>query len=255
MARPRDYILMLDTETANTIDANGKLDMSDVLCYDIGWIVTDRHGNIYQTRSFVNRDIFVYERELMRTAYYARKIPQYISDIRAGTRIMADLYTIRQTMLGDIANYKIKYVCAHNSRFDNNALQRTQSYITKARYRYWFAFDSVIWWDSLRMARSLIAKKPNYIKFCTKNNYLTKTGKPQLTAEVLYRFITKDNSFKESHTGLEDVLIEKEIMTYCFRQHKPFDKELYTSKREFPPMTDFQKNFWISLKETPRLRI
>ena len=79
MARHRDYILVLDTETTNTVDVDGKLDMSDVLCYDIGWIVTDRQGNVYQARSFVNRDIFLYEPTLMASAYYAKKIPQYLT--------------------------------------------------------------------------------------------------------------------------------------------------------------------------------
>jgi hypothetical protein len=48
-----------------------------------------------------------------------------------------------------------------------------------------------------------------------------------MTAEVLYRFITKDNDFVESHTGLEDVMIEKEILAYCYRQHKKMKKELF----------------------------
>ena len=65
----RHYILIVDTETANTLrDDSGRLDTSSTMVYDCGWAVMDTRGNIYRTRSFVNRDIFVYERELMRTA-------------------------------------------------------------------------------------------------------------------------------------------------------------------------------------------
>jgi hypothetical protein len=44
------------------------------------------------------------------------------------------------------------------------------------------------------------------------------TPRPRLTAEVLYRYITGDNSFIESHTGLEDVTIEKEIFLKCMEK-------------------------------------
>ena len=47
------------------------------------------------------------------------------------------------------------------------------------------------------------------------------------SAENLYRFIIKDPTFIEAHTGLEDVMIEKEIMAYCFRQHKKMRKKLW----------------------------
>ena len=73
----RQYILMLDTETANTIvQEDGKLDMSCSLAYDFGWAIVDRSGNIYCRRSFVNADVFL-DKSLMKTAYYAEKIPQY----------------------------------------------------------------------------------------------------------------------------------------------------------------------------------
>lgn len=80
--RRRNYGIMLDTETANTIQDGDKLDMSNVLPYDFGWAVIDSKGNVYETHSFVNRDIFCYERDLMQSAYYADKIPRYIEDIQ-----------------------------------------------------------------------------------------------------------------------------------------------------------------------------
>ena len=57
-----------------------------------------------------------------------------------------------------------------------------------------------------------------YAEFCYKNDYLTSRGVRRYTAEILYRFITNDNNFIESHTGLEDVMIEKEIFVECMRR-------------------------------------
>lgn len=221
------YVLVLDTETANTIvQENGKMDMSNVLMYDCGWSIVDTKGNVYEERSFVNRDIFVYERELMTSAYYGWKIPRYVEDIRNGKRIMASTYEIRKAMLEDMERYHISEVVAHNARFDLNALNVIQRWTTKSKYRYWFPYGTEIW-DTMKMARDVIHKMPTYRKFCEEHGFLTANGQLSTTAENLYRFITKDPTFKESHTGLEDVQIEREIMFYCFRQHKKMRKGLY----------------------------
>lgn len=249
----RHYVLVVDTETANTIQDGDKLDMSNVLVYDCGWQVVDTHGNVYAQASYVNRDIFVHERELMKSAYYADKIPQYTEDIRAGRRVMANTYEIRKAMLADIEKYGIKEVAAHNARFDLNALNGTQRYITKSRSRYWFPYGVKVI-DTMKMAQSVICKMPTYKKFCEKYNYFTPTGRMRKTAEILYRFISGNVDFQESHTGLEDVQIETEIFWYCYRQHKAMDKYLFNYS-DRPAPTDFQRFLSQSMRETPVLRV
>lgn len=226
--RRRHYILVLDTETANTqLNEAGQLDTSSCLVYDCGWQVIDTHGNVYEKASYVNSDIFYHESELMQSAYYAAKIPQYLEDIANGKRLVANTYEIRKAMIDTIKLYEIKEVCAHNSRFDLNALNTTERWTTKSKYRYWFPKDIIIW-DSMRMASDVILKMPTYRKFCEKHDIFTKTGRLSCTAENLYRFIIKDPDYIESHTGLEDVEIESQIIAYCYRQHKKMRKELFT---------------------------
>lgn len=221
------YGIVLDTETANTIQDENGLDMTNVLFYDLGFQVVDSHGRTYGEKfSFVNSDIFLHEKELMQSAYYAKKIPQYWKDIWAGKRKVATTYEIRKALVDIINKYDCKFVCAHNARFDYNSLNNTQRWTTKSRYRYFLPYG-LEWWDTLKMARSVMGKMPTYQRFCAENGYTTKTGKPRFTAEICYRFITKDNTFVESHTGLEDVEIETEILRYCHRQHKAMKKKLW----------------------------
>jgi hypothetical protein len=221
------YVLMLDTETANTIQDENGLDMSNTLFYDLGFQIADTHGRTYDEKfSFVNSDIFIHEAELMQSAYYAKKIPQYKEDIANGKRILANTYEIRKAMLDLMAKYGCRIVCAHNARFDCNSLNNTQRWTTKSKFRYFLPYG-VEWWDTLKMARSVMGKMPTYRKFCEENGYTTKNGKPRFTAEICYRFITKDTDFVESHTGLEDVEIETEILRYCHRQHKTMKKKLW----------------------------
>lgn len=221
------YGIVLDTETANTLTTERGLDMSCVLFYDLGFQVVDSHGRTYgEHYSFINSDIFLYEKELMDTAYYANKIPQYWKDVWDGKRTIASTFEIRQKLAEVVEKYNCKFVCAHNALFDYRALNNTERWVTKSKYRYFLPYG-LEWWDTLKMARSVMGNMPTYQKFCEKNGYTTKNGKPRFTAEICYRFISGNNDFVESHTGLEDVKIETEILRYCHRQHKKMNKKLW----------------------------
>ena len=221
------YIMMTDTETANTLtDESGKLDMTNVLVYDIRWQVIDKKGNVYEEKSYIVKEIFEDEKELMQSAYYAEKIPQYLNDIAEGKRIVASFYEIRKDFVETMQRYNSKIVSAHNARFDYKALTNTQRWLTKSKYRFFFPYGTEIW-DTLKMARSVIANRPTYKAFCEEHGYLTATGRVKTTAEVLFRYITNNTDFTESHTGLEDVDIERQILAYCFRTHKAMKKALW----------------------------
>ena len=222
------YGIMLDTETANTQqEDDGKLDMRFVLPYDFGFAVIDSHGRVYEKFSFVNSDIYIYEKDLMRSAYYANKLPQYEKDIAEGRRIMANTYNIRRIILEKIKEYNCKYVCAHNTRFDLNACNNIQRWTTKSKYRYFFPYD-IEFWDTLKMARDVLGKRPTYRKFCEENGYLTKQNQCRYTAEVIYQYIMQDTDFSESHTGLEDVEIEVQILAYLVSRKKAMRKKLFS---------------------------
>lgn len=220
------YKIVLDTETCPIDKDLKEVSASNMWTYDCGWAVVDKRGTVYKTRSFVNADIFLNEKELMKSAYYSNKIPMYWEDIKSGKRILTSFYNIRKALLEDIEEYGVKEIFAHNMRFDYGTLNTTQRWLTKSKIRYFFPKDMQIC-DTLKMARDVIAKMPTYRRFCEENGFLTKRGALQTKAEVLYKFISKDLDFVESHTGLEDVMIEKEILAYCYKQHKKMRKLLF----------------------------
>ena len=226
MDRRISYKIVLDTETCPIDKDFDGVVPSNMWVYDCGWAVVDKRGKVYKTRSFVNADIFLEEKELMNSAYYANKIPKYWEEIKQGQRILTSFYKIRQALLEDIAEFEVEEIFAHNMRFDYGTLTTTQRWLTKSKYRYFFPKEIEIC-DTLKMARDVIAKMPTYKRFCEENGYIGRNGQVSLEAEVLYRFISKDFDFVESHTGLEDVMIEKEILAYCYRQHKPMRKKLW----------------------------
>ena len=224
--RRRTYLIMGDTETCNTRMENGKLDMRDVLVYDFGFAVCDKQGRIYEKHSFIIKEIFFDMKDLMKTSYYADKLPQYYEEIRNGQRKVVSLYEARKILADVMKKYNTNIFVAHNARFDDNALKVTERYTTISIYRDFLPCGTEVW-DTMKMANDAICKQKTYKKFCEENGYLTKKGQVRKTAEILYRYITKNNDFTESHTGLEDVMIEKEILAHCFRQHKAMRKKLY----------------------------
>lgn len=220
------YRVVLDTETCPLDKDFEGVDPNNMWVYDVGYAIVDKRGKVYRERSFINADIFLNEKLLMNSSYYASKIPQYWEDIKSGKRVLTSFYNIRKTLLEDIAEFEVEEVYAYNMRFDYLSLNNTERWLTKSQYRYFLTKDLVIC-DIMKMARDVIAPMPTYKRFCEEHGYMTKNNRVQLKAETVYKFITKDLDFIESHTGLEDVMIEKEILAYCYRQHKAMRKKLW----------------------------
>lgn len=208
MFTKKDRFIVIDTETTNSIE--------DPFCYDVGFAVIDIKGNVYETHSYVIADIFL-DKELMTSAYFAEKIPKYWEEIKAGKRKLRRFSTIR-AIFHDVCNqYDVKIILAHNARFDYRSLNLTQRLLTSSKYRFFFPFG-IEMWDTLKMSREVLKDNDSYTEFCHNNNFLTKRSCKRYTAEIIYRFLTNDLNFEESHTGLEDVMIEKDIFTFCLNE-------------------------------------
>ena len=216
----KKFFIVLDTETANSVE--------QPLPYDAGWAVIDRDGNVYETRSYVVAEIYLGCKDTMKTAYYADKLPQYEKDLKEGKRELKSIWSIRKQLLADMKKYKTNKVGAYNMLFDKRALNNDIRYISKSWLRWFFPYGTeffCIW----NIACQVLMARPSYIKFAEENGFISDKGNILTNAECCYRYITKDINFEESHTGLEDVLIETAILAYCYKQHKKFDSKPYSA--------------------------
>jgi hypothetical protein len=204
--------LFMDSETAETNVVDGQLDVANGQVYDLGLMVIDENGKVYDQISMVNEDVFFRMPESMQNAYFADKIPQYLVDIRMGKRKIVNSWQMYKIFAEMCRKYEVSAVVAHNAFFDVKVLNSTMRYQTKSRVRWFLPWGMEII-DTLKLARNTFATDPKYVEWCKENGYMTNhaTPRPRLTAEILYRYITGDNEFVESHTGLEDVQIEADI--------------------------------------------
>lgn len=207
-------VCVIDTETANFVN--------QPLPYDIGYrIINVITGEVLLERSFIVNETFM-DKELMKGAYYAKKIPQYWEDLKAGKREMKRITTIKKIVADDFKKYGITKVGAYNMGFDKRAVNNGIRYNTYSFYRWFFPYGTELF-DIWNGACSSFLRSKHYIKWALKNGFVSDKGNILTSAEVAYKYITKDLDFEEEHTGLEDVRIETEILMKIFRSKMKAD--------------------------------
>ena len=224
----KNRLLVLDSETCNILKLD-KVTPGNNLTYDIGYsVIEPATAEVVCEKSYIVREIFFGEMERMQSCYYAKKLPRYFKDIAEGKREIKAFCDILMDIITTARRENCVAIVAHNARFDIDAINTTFKWL------YGFAcrvFDSFEIWDSMKMAKTF-ANTPTYRKFCEENGYMTKhrTPRPRMTAEILYRFISGDPDFTESHTAFEDTTIEREIILKAYRTHYKMERILYTMR-------------------------
>lgn len=202
------FVMVIDTETANSVE--------QPLPYDFGWAVVDTNsGEIIETASYVCSEIFC-DKTMMEQAYFAEKIPAYWKEIKQGQRKLTSFLKIRKALWTYLKTYGIKQVCAYNMGFDRRATNNDTRFLTSSFLRWFFPYNVefvCIW----HMACTSFLNTSDYVNYATIHGFVSEAGNIQTSAECAYRFLTDDADFAESHTGLEDVLIEVAILLNCLK--------------------------------------
>lgn len=244
--RRKKYYLIFDCETATlpcAVNYNGsqkqKIAIAKPLIYDLGWQVIDRKGNVYKRKSFLISEVFSVP-SVFNTAYYASKRPIYLEKLEKNEIVLTDWKTATRELIKDLKI--VEAVGAYNSMFDyKKAIPFTERYI-KALYSPDFyewekrqnkicgniangkdknsnkKFNGDIFsfrgknyplFDLWGLSCKYLLNNEDYKTQCKQNGWKTASGKYYKTsAETAYRFITNDSDFVESHTAVEDSIIE-----------------------------------------------
>lgn len=223
----KNYYIILDTETSNAQFNGERIDLKFSLPYDISFVICDKQGKIYRKFFFVIAEYY-FDTDLMRSAYYYSKLPFYEKEIKEGKAIVATSLEVKQFLRYLCDKYHIKAICAYNARFDYDATNNAIRVYSGSAFRYFFPYGIPVF-DIMKMVNDTIVKQKAYRQFCLENGYLTKHNTPRVkaSAEVVYRYITNNTNFIESHTGLDDAMIETVIFAHCLKQHKKMRKELW----------------------------
>lgn len=204
---------------------------SDCRPYDVGFQVVDKSGNIYEEYSVsimpaVEENLLkFYERRDTISLKSAnemahRNIHEILTDTQGKYLKCYDIERFFKALLSVIVKYKVTEIWAYNVTFDRSALRRLFGEENFSILSEMVNFCDII---PAILYTKLLTKK--YVKFCHENGYLTDKGNLQTKAEVVYRFLTGNNSFEEEHTGLADVKIETEILLAALKAKKKLHKK------------------------------
>lgn len=174
--------------------------------YNIGYIIADKGGNIHKQDNVA--------------------ILANISKVSApALRILADTDKPRKDRQFHIlTNEGFKRQFFKDLKDYNIDTIYTFTNFDKARLSTLFDI-SVKFIDIRPMILNVLPDR--YIKFCFKNNFLTDKGNIRTNAETIYRYLTKNPSFKEEHIGLPDALIEFEMLMKVFKWKKKSGTKSY----------------------------
>lgn len=176
--------------------------------------------------------------KLMRTAYYADKIPSYRIGIKEGKWIVKSFWEIRKEIFALMREYRIKAVVAYNAGFDTRALNATLNHLSKFENNQTFFNEKTTIWCSWGMACQTLFQQKTFFKIANDESWISEAGNVRTSAEIAHRYINRDFGFEEAHTALEDALIETAIFAKCFACHKHMDKIILNMPWRIP-----QENF------------
>lgn len=202
------YRVIIDTETAGPID-----DRNALRVYDFAYCIIDSNFRTVCQKRFLISEVFS-DVLLMESAYYAHKLPGYYRELAEKKVTCVKLFDAYQSFINDCKKYKVKQIWAYNASFDRDALNATISAISNGFKRYFFPYGVKVKCIQ-SLCCSTILNRPSYFKFAQKHGLLTAKGNLSTTAESAFRYYTGNPDFIESHTALNDVLIEKDLLAYA----------------------------------------
>lgn len=261
MARKENRYMVLDCETATLPFANEiacgdaekkkKIAIARPLIYDIGWTITNRKGEILDSKQFLIAETFSVP-PVFNTAYYAEKRPLYLEKLSNNEITIKPWNDVMEIFLADLD--RVDMVGAYNSMFDfKKAIPFTDLYIKKlyspdyytweaiqrklcvkiANERYQkddekefdgetFSFRSNNYplFDLWGLATRHLLNNATYKKECLNHEMLTATGTYfKTSAESSYRYLKNKYDFDEAHTALDDAIIETYILSRIAARH------------------------------------
>lgn len=255
----------------NDADKKKKIAIARPLIYDIGWVITNRKGAIIDSKQFLIAETFCVP-AVFNTAYYAEKRPIYLDMLSRGETVIKPWREVMEIFVQDAAT--VKSIGAFNSMFDfKKAIPFTELYINKLYspdYYQWenvqrtlcarianekykkdeekefnpeiFKFRGVSYplFDIWGLAVEHLLNTVSYKKNCLEHHLLTNSGLYfKTSAESTYQHLCNKYDFIESHTALDDAIIETFILSKIAARHAITEGIKYFPFRDLGYTSDF----------------
>lgn len=197
-----------------TMDVEATKDQHDnAIPYDISYVIHNRKGEIVKERSFLIKEVYMNTDLMKRGWYYKKHMTKYPQLLNDGIIKLVSYADMKMFIAEDLKEYMVHTFLAYNAMFDITACSNLAGLMGDN-----FFFD-----DQLKLvcimyeACTQICNTKSYHDWANKHPemYYSASGNIKTTAEHVARFLKKDVTFIEDHTGLSDAILEAWIFSKC----------------------------------------
>lgn len=198
----KNVYCVFDTET---------LGLTKKWVYDLGVVIMDANYNkLFEKRWSVKEIMEIPDIE--KQAFYGNKFPNFYHRLDS-----TPFAIVREEFVAIFEQFNVTHVVAYNLAFDFRALKDTSELLKTGDFFIGKKFSFIDLWNA---SCDTIFQQKKFPKIAVENGWVSPAGNYRTTAEVAYRYITKNYKFKEDHTALEDARIEAEILVKILKMRK-----------------------------------
>ena len=188
---------------------------------NVGIVIGDNYGNVLERVEYnIKENIELARTYPVNEQYYLEKV-LFLNNVKWIST--TEWYHKFSELLFKYAPDYTLELWSYNANFDYRAITndwKREHLISNRKLQQLDENWSCIW-----NASSLFFQRRSFQEFTRKYGYITPKGNVRSSAEVVHRYLTRDVSFIEEHTGLEDAKIEYDILCTLLKQRKKLDKE------------------------------
>ena len=205
MKNVKTTIAIIDTETASLT--------GDV--FDFGMVITNKKGEIIAKYEAIVKEVFN-NLAVMKKAFYFNKVDSfYRPNIRCGRMDVKPWAVICKEVNKLFKIYNVDTIAAYNLAFDRRVIIQTGK-----AYGGYMAINDKKMLDLWRVSCETLLQQKTYKKLAVEMGWVSPAGNIKTSAEVAYRYGLGAWEFEESHTALDDALIETELLAKLFKLKK-----------------------------------
>lgn len=206
-ARTRgEAVAVIDTETATL--------WGEV--FDFGMVIVNSKGKEIARYDAIVKEVYDDVKKMEKAFYFNKVDSFYEPNLRCKRMEKKAWRTICVEVAALCSKHRVSVVSAYNLAFDRRVIAATNK-----KYNGFSMFpkgtkELCLW----KFACTTSLQGVDFEAFAVKHDFVSPAGNLRTNAEVAYKFMTGNINFSESHTALDDALIELDLLKLLMEEHK-----------------------------------
>lgn len=199
-------IAVIDTETATL--------WGEV--FDFGMVIVNSKGKEVARYDAIVKEVYDNVKQMQKAFYFNKVDTFYEPNLRCGRMVKKSWRTICLEVSALCSKHRVSVVSAYNLGFDRKVIQATNE-----KYNGFSMFtkgtqELCLW----KFACNTSLQSDAFEALALAQGWVSPAGNLRTNAEVAYKFMTGNLNFSESHTALDDALIELDLLKLLMVEHK-----------------------------------